>query len=79
MRVMETSSKGWFTAVLSAPGHCNRPLPTHTSAGDSWTLMGKSVSLLWGHCSFILGPGVHKVLFLPSKKESVPPSLCKFW
>ena len=23
------------------------------------------VSLLWGHCSFLLGPGVHKVLFVP--------------
>ena len=25
------------------------------------------VSLLWGHCSFLLGPGSYKVLFLPSK------------
>ena len=25
------------------------------------------VSLLWGQCSFLLGPGVHKVLFVPSK------------
>ena len=25
------------------------------------------VSLLWGHCSFLLGPGVHTVLFVPSK------------
>ena len=25
------------------------------------------VSLLWGHCSFLLGPGVYKVLFVPSK------------
>ena len=25
------------------------------------------VSILWGHCSFLLGPGVHKVLFVPSK------------
>ena len=31
------------------------------------------VSLLWGHCSFLLGPGAHKALFVPSK------SLCKFW
>jgi len=35
------------------------------------------VSLLWGHCSFLLGPGVHKVLFVPSK--TVSPVLCKFW
>ena len=25
------------------------------------------VSLLWGHCSFLLGPGAPKVLFVPSK------------
>ena len=42
-------------------------VPTHASAGDSWTLTGKLVSLLWGHCSFLLGPGVHKVLFEPSE------------
>ena len=26
-----------------------------------------SVSLLWGLCSFLLGSGAHKVLFVPSK------------
>ena len=25
------------------------------------------VSLLWGHCSFLLSVGVHKFLFVPSK------------
>ena len=25
------------------------------------------VSLLWDHCSFLLGPGMHKVLFVPAK------------
>ena len=25
------------------------------------------VSLLWGHCSFFLGPGMYKLLFVPSK------------
>ena len=25
------------------------------------------LSLLWGHCPFLLAPGVHKVLFVPSK------------
>ena len=35
------------------------------------------VSLLWGHCSFLLGPGAHKVLFVPTK--SLFPRLCKFW
>ena len=37
-----------------------RLLDTH---GQVW------VSLLWGHCSFLLGPGVHKVLFVPSKSQ----------
>ena len=32
---------------------------------DTHRLVG--VSLLWGHCSFLLGPGAHKVLFVPSK------------
>ena len=32
------------------------------------------VTLLWGHCSFLLGPGVHKVLFVPSK--SLFPQSC---
>ena len=40
------------------PPLCQRLLDTH---GQVW------VSLLWGHCSFLLGPGVHKVLLVPSK------------
>ena len=32
------------------------------------------VSLLWGHCSFLLGPGTHKVLFVLSK--SLFPQSC---
>ena len=32
------------------------------------------VSLLWGHWSFLLGPGVHKVLLVPSK--SLFPRSC---
>ena len=32
------------------------------------------VSLLWGHCSFLLGPGAHKVLFVPAK--SLFPQSC---
>ena len=35
-----------------------RLLDTH---GQVW------LSLLWGHCCFLPGPGAHKVLFLPSK------------
>ena len=32
------------------------------------------LSLLWGHCSFLLGPSGHKVLFVPSK--SLFPQFC---
>ena len=42
-----------------------RPLDSHRQV---W------VSLLWGHCSFLLGPGVHKVLFVPS--NSLFPQCC---
>ena len=40
-------------------------LDTH---GEVW------VSLLWGHCSFLLGPGAHRVVFVPSK--SLFPQSC---
>ena len=36
-------------------------------------------SLFWGHCSFLLGPDVHKVFFCVCvPQESVSPVLCKF-
>ena len=63
-----------FTATLSPsilqqatadPRVHRKLLDTH---GQIW------VSLLWGHCSFLLGPGVHKLLFVPSK--SLFPQSC---
>ena len=47
------------------PRLCQRLLSTH---GQVW------VSLLCGHCSFLLAPGVHKVLFVPTK--SLFPQPC---
>ena len=32
-----------------------------------------SVSLLWGHCSFFLGPRAHKALFVSSKRAYAIP------
>ena len=50
------------------PRPCSRPPPIHASAGDSWTTHRQGwVSLLWGHCYFLLSPGAHKVFFVPSK------------
>ena len=77
MKIMVTS------CYTQCPQPCSRPPPTHTSAGDSWTLAGKSGSVscvcvcVWGgggHCSFLLDPGAHKVLFMPSK--SLFPQSC---
>ena len=62
------------TAALSArdpaAGHCQcMPLPeTPETHGRVWA------SLFWGHHSFLLGPGVQKVLFVPSK--SLFPQSC---
>ena len=47
------------------PRFRQRLLDTH---GQVW------VSLLWGHCSSLLGPGLHKVLFVPCK--SLFPQSC---
>ena len=76
MKIMATSFKrsAAGTAALSAPTLqqatadtrlCQRLLDTH---GHVW------VSFLWGHCSFLLGPGARKVLFVPSK--SLFPQYC---
>ena len=45
-----------------------RRLPAHTSAGDPQALTGGSGSVSCGdHCSFVLSPGVHKILFVSFK------------
>ena len=88
MKIMETSSKRSHahTAALSAPdpaaGHC-QPMPP---LEDSWTFTVYRqvwVSLLWGHCSFLLGSGMHKVLFVPSKslfpQSCVSPVIKSHW
>ena len=49
------------------PQPCSRPPPTHASAGDSWTLPGKSGSVSCGVTSPFSWVLVHKVLFVPSK------------
>ena len=69
MKITGTSFKRScaVTAALSTPdpaaGHC-RPTPPQRLQGTHRQVW---LSLLWGHCSFLLSPGVHKVLFVPSK------------
>ena len=68
-KIMATSSKGPMHALLHSvpqtlqqattnPRLCWRLLDTD---GQVW------LSPLWGHCSFLLGPAAHNVLFVPSK------------
>ena len=65
MKITETSFKRSQACLLhSAP---SRPLPTHTSARDSWPLTGKSVSVSCGVTAPFSWVLVHKVLFAPSK------------
>ena len=76
MKIMATSFKKSHarTDTLSAPdpeaGH-SQPTPPLETLGHSLASLG---SLLWGHCSVLLGPGVHKVLFVSSK--SLFPQSC---
>ena len=76
MAVMAPSSEGLMPGLLySVPPTlrqatvdlclCQRLLDTHRQV---W------LSLLWGHCSFLLGPSLHKVLFVTSK--SLFPQSC---
>ena len=60
------------------PQPCSRPPPTHTSAGDSWTLPGKSGSVSCGITvpfSWVL---VHTRFCLCPPRVHFPV-LCKFW
>ena len=52
-------------AATASPRLCQRLLDTH---GQVW------IGLLWGHCSFLLDPGGHKILFVASK--SLFPQSC---
>ena len=66
---MPTSFKRSHACIpaLNAPdpeaGH-RQPTPLLENPGHSWQVW---VSLLWGHCFFLLGPGAHKILFVPTK------------
>ena len=56
---------------------CSESQLPHMSAGDSPTRSGRVwCSVLWGHCSFLLGPEACKILCVSSKSGgSVHPGL----
>ena len=59
------------------PQPCSRPLLTHASTGDSWTLTGKSDQSLLG--SLLLSPSSwFTQAFICAAKKSVSPVLWKF-
>ena len=78
MQALLHSLPSTLQQATTYPHLCERLLDAH---GQFW------VSLLWGHCFFLLGPGTHKILFVCTSKEvpprvlqeSVSPVLCKFW
>ena len=65
MQALLHSVPSTLQQATADPHLCQRLLDTHRQV---W------VSLLWGHCFFLLGPGAHKVLFVPSK--SMFPKSC---
>ena len=69
MKIMVTSFKRSHacTAALNPPTlqqATANPPPSRSLLDTPGHVL---VSLLWGHCSFLLGPGAHRVLFVPSK------------
>ena len=71
MKIMVTS----FKRSHAATDALTTPDPAAGHQGHSPPLDGHvQVSLLWGHCSVLLGLGVHRVLFVSSK--SLFPQSC---
>ena len=67
IKIMATSfqSSHARSATLSASDHAighHQPTPLPETLGHSQASLG-----LWGHCSFLLDPGAHKVMFMLSK------------
>ena len=76
MKIMATSSKGPTCALLHSV-----PLTLQQATSEPClhqrfldTRGHVLVSFLWGYCSFLLGPGVHNILFVPSR--SLFPQSC---
>ena len=80
VKIMVTSFKRSpaSTASLRAPDPAadhHWPISLPETPGHLRASLGQSHG---GHCSFLLGPGVHKALFVPSK-SLFPQSCVKFW
>ena len=71
MKTMATSFKRRHSVPPTWQQATSHPTPLPETPGHSAASLGQS---LWGHYSFPPGPGVHKVLFVPSK--SLFPQSC---
>ena len=74
MVVMVTSFKRTFASIQWSQDCCSqcpwprsRSLLTRASTGDTQTLKGRWLSVVWRSLLLSLGPGAHKVLFAPSE------------
>ena len=79
MKIMMISfqrSHAWL--LTQCPWPCTRPLPTHASAGDSWSLTGKSGSVSCGVTAPFSRVLVHTKFCLCPPRVCFP-ALCKFW
>ena len=79
MKIMKISFQMSHACTAhSVPWPCTRPLPTHASAGDSWSLMGKSGLVSCGVTAHFSGVLVHTKFCLCPPRVFFP-ALCKFW
>ena len=80
MKIMVTSFKRFHTctATTQCPQPCSRPPLTHTSAGDSWTLKGKSGSVSCGVTAPFSWVLVYTKFCLCPPRVCFPV-LCKYW
>ena len=76
MKIRATSFKRSHacTATLSAPNPAAGPHQPRALSEAPRHSRQVWVNLLWGHCSFLQVPGVHKALLVPSK--SLFPQSC---
>ena len=91
MAAMVTSFKKTYASMLQLLGMLySVPLTPQQATVDPclcWSLLDTHrqvwLFLFWGHCSFLLGPGAHKVLFMPSKhlfpQSCVSPVIKSHW
>ena len=73
MKIMGASFKSTH-CYIQCPQPCSRSPLTHASARDSWTLTASLGQSLVGSLLFCPGPGMQKVLCVPSK--SLFPQSC---